>query len=107
MAEDECRLGLVCPLTRAVNIKTSSSSRLVFGKGLTSIDGTFTQRCQCERRLTFRAAGEAHRKQRKALNPVFSIAHMREMRVLLSFCLLLFESWFGLVPIFYDVIHKV
>lgn len=34
--------------------------------------------------------GDQHRKQRKMLTPVFSIAHMREM-----------------VPIFYDVVHKV
>ncbi|KAF8955775.1 cytochrome P450 [Flammula alnicola] len=34
--------------------------------------------------------GERHRKQRKMLNPVFSIAHMREM-----------------IPIFYDVIYKL
>ncbi|KAF9565114.1 cytochrome P450 [Agrocybe pediades] len=34
--------------------------------------------------------GEQHRKQRKMLNPVFSIAHMREM-----------------IPIFYDVGHKL
>ncbi|KAF5342980.1 hypothetical protein D9758_013688 [Tetrapyrgos nigripes] len=47
-------------------------SGLMFGKGLTGI------------------TGEAHRKQRKALNPVFSIAHMRDM-----------------LPVFYDVIHKL
>lgn len=34
--------------------------------------------------------GDHHRKQRKLLNPVFSIAHMRHM-----------------TPIFYHVIHKV
>ncbi|KAF9261478.1 cytochrome P450 [Marasmius fiardii PR-910] len=34
--------------------------------------------------------GEPHRRQRKMLNPVFSIAHMREM-----------------VPIFYEVTHKL
>ncbi|KAF9261474.1 cytochrome P450 [Marasmius fiardii PR-910] len=34
--------------------------------------------------------GERHRKQRKMLNPVFSIAHMREM-----------------VPIFYEVTHRL
>ncbi|KAJ3506994.1 hypothetical protein NLJ89_g6550 [Agrocybe chaxingu] len=34
--------------------------------------------------------GERHRHQRKMLNPVFSIAHLREM-----------------VPIFYDVVHKL
>ncbi|KAF5342999.1 hypothetical protein D9758_013703 [Tetrapyrgos nigripes] len=48
------------------------ASGLMFGKGLGGI------------------TGEAHRKQRKALNPVFSIAHMRDM-----------------LPIFYDVIHKL
>ncbi|KAK7466270.1 hypothetical protein VKT23_004998 [Stygiomarasmius scandens] len=53
---------------RRTNMTTSD---LMFGKGLTAI------------------AGEAHRKQRKALNPVFSIAHMRDM-----------------LPVFYDVIHK-
>jgi cytochrome P450 len=36
------------------------------------------------------AIGDAHRKQRKMLNPVFSIAHMRSM-----------------TPLFYEVIHRV
>ncbi|THU78940.1 cytochrome P450 [Dendrothele bispora CBS 962.96] len=49
-----------------------TTSKLMFGEGLTAI------------------AGEAHRKQRKALNPVFSIAHMRDM-----------------LPVFYNVIHKL
>ncbi|KAF5313458.1 hypothetical protein D9611_008461 [Ephemerocybe angulata] len=44
----------------------------VFGKGLLS------------------TLGEYHRKQRKALGPLFSVAHMREM-----------------VPIFYDVVNKL
>ncbi|KAF5343006.1 hypothetical protein D9758_013693 [Tetrapyrgos nigripes] len=51
---------------------TFSGGVLIFGKGLVTIQG------------------EAHRKQRRALNPVFSIAHMRNM-----------------LPIFYDVVHKV
>lgn len=38
----------------------------------------------------FATLGEYHRRQRKMLNPVFSIAHMREM-----------------VPIFYDVTHRL
>ncbi|KAJ2926779.1 hypothetical protein H1R20_g10302, partial [Candolleomyces eurysporus] len=38
----------------------------------------------------FATTGDRHRKQRKMLNPVFSIAHMREM-----------------VPIFYDVAEKL
>ncbi|KAF9482535.1 cytochrome P450 [Pholiota conissans] len=47
-------------------------SNLIFGEGLLS------------------TLGEQHRKQRKMLNPVFSIAHMREM-----------------LPIFYDVTYKL
>ncbi|THU78937.1 cytochrome P450 [Dendrothele bispora CBS 962.96] len=50
----------------------ATGSALIFGKGLTGI------------------TGEPHRKQRKALNPVFSIAHLRDM-----------------LPIFYDVVHKL
>ncbi|TFK27112.1 cytochrome P450 [Coprinopsis marcescibilis] len=49
-----------------------TSNALLFGKGLISI------------------VGEQHRKQRKLLNPVFSIAHMKQM-----------------VPIFYDVTYKL
>ncbi|KAF7768284.1 hypothetical protein Agabi119p4_7527 [Agaricus bisporus var. burnettii] len=48
------------------------SSKLLFGEGLLS------------------TLGEQHRKQRKMLNPVFSIAHMREM-----------------TPIFYDVTSRL
>jgi hypothetical protein len=50
--------------------------------------------------------GERHRKQRKMLNPVFSIAHMREMSKdgFLTNKILISPS---LVPIFYEVTHKV
>ncbi|KAL0570240.1 hypothetical protein V5O48_011725 [Marasmius crinis-equi] len=48
------------------------TNMLVFGKGLAS------------------TSGQHHRKQRKMLHPVFSIAHMRNM-----------------LPIFYDVIHQL
>ncbi|KAF9043394.1 cytochrome P450 [Panaeolus papilionaceus] len=48
------------------------STRLIFGKGLL---GT---------------VGDHHKKQRKSLNPVFSIAHMRQM-----------------VPMFYEITHKL
>ena len=41
-------------------------------------------------RLYIVLSGARHRKQRKMLNPVFSIKHMREM-----------------IPIFYDVAHRV
>lgn len=49
-----------------------ASSRLLFGEGLLA------------------TIGDQHRKQRKMLNPVFSIAHMRDM-----------------IPIFYQVTHKM
>ncbi|KAK7040122.1 hypothetical protein VNI00_009927 [Paramarasmius palmivorus] len=48
------------------------SNELMFGKGLLA------------------TLGDHHRKQRKMLNPVFSIAHMRNM-----------------VPMFYEVAHKI
>ncbi|KAH9481363.1 Cytochrome P450 monooxygenase 91 [Psilocybe cubensis] len=48
------------------------SNKIIFGKGI------------------FTSLGEEHRRQRKMLNPVFSIAHMKEM-----------------VPIFYGVARKV
>lgn len=40
--------------------------------------------------LYLRYVGSRHRQQRKMLNPVFSISHMRHM-----------------TPIFYTVVHKV
>ncbi|KAF5353161.1 hypothetical protein D9758_008710 [Tetrapyrgos nigripes] len=49
-----------------------TASALVIGKGLTGI------------------TGNAHRKQRKALNPVFSIAHMKDM-----------------LPIFWEVVDRL
>ncbi|KAF5346787.1 hypothetical protein D9758_015732 [Tetrapyrgos nigripes] len=49
-----------------------TDNALIIGKGLSGI------------------TGNAHRKQRKALNPVFSIAHMRDM-----------------VPIFWEVVDKL
>jgi len=50
--------------------------------------------------------GEQHRKQRKMLNPVFSIVHMREMSKLWTF---LWSSRIerAVVPIFYRVSYKV
>ncbi|PCH40528.1 cytochrome P450 [Wolfiporia cocos MD-104 SS10] len=49
-----------------------NSNNLLFGRGLLA------------------TLGEQHRKQRKMLNPVFSVNHMRRM-----------------IPIFYDVVHKL
>ncbi|KAF8896612.1 cytochrome P450 [Infundibulicybe gibba] len=52
--------------------ESTQSNTVVFGKGLLA------------------TLGDHHRKQRKMLNPVFSIAHMRRM-----------------VPIFHDIAHKL
>jgi hypothetical protein len=52
-----------------------------------------------------RTLGEQHRKQRKMLNPVFAISHLREMGEysFLVFALINLAP----VPIFYDVVYKV
>lgn len=56
----------------------------------------------------FATSGDMHRRQRKMLNPVFSIAHMREMgkrRIPFSpICRILTKTS---VPIFYDAAEKV
>ena len=49
-----------------------------------------------------------NRKQRKVLNPVFSIAHMREMGESPRVSTRIFiANLFTLVPIFYDVAEKI
>ena len=70
------------------------SNQLHFGPGLLGTLGQYPDvvqkchiHCGSHRVVT---AGDHHRKQRKLLNPVFSIAHMRRM-----------------IPIFNDVGHKV
>ena len=51
---------------------------------------------------------EHHRRQRKMLNPVFSIAHLREMSLLiLTPHYFLFTLNSIPVPIFYNVTHSV
>jgi cytochrome P450 len=50
--------------------------------------------------------GNHHRKQRKILNPIFSIAHMRQMGKKAQ-SVITESSKRLLVPIFYDVAHKV
>ena len=52
--------------------------------------------------------GEHHRKQRKMLGPIFSIAHMREMGMCIWFLIINVTSCTSsLVPTFYGVAHKV
>lgn len=52
--------------------------------------------------------GEHHRKQRKLLNPVFSIAHMRGMGTSnLRFNTSSFRLSFSIVPTFYEIANKV
>ena len=56
----------------------------------------------------FIGVGEHHRRQRKMLNPVFSIAHLREMSLLiLTPHYFLFTLNSIPVPIFYNVTHNV
>lgn len=51
--------------------------------------------------------GDHHRKQRKMLNPVFSIAHLRQMSKDVSFSKNHLTVIPLLVPMFYEVTHKV
>ncbi|KAI1784550.1 cytochrome P450 [Ganoderma leucocontextum] len=68
------------------------SNQLHFGPGLLGTLGEYpnVERVEPTAILIVVAAGDHHRKQRKLLNPVFSIAHMRRM-----------------IPIFNDVGHKL
>jgi len=51
----------------------------MFGPGLLGTLGEYTRPSKHRNINKIRSSGEQHRKQRKMLNPVFSIAHMREM----------------------------
>ena len=71
-----------------------SLAKRAFGPGLTATHGTIPSAAFATSTETNGsgacATGEYHRKQRKLLNPVFSINHMRHM-----------------MPTFYKVTHKV
>lgn len=74
------------------HLPTTRSGPLLFGKGLLS------------------TIGEQHRKQRKMLNPVFSIAHMRSMSELytgMNFHVTLETKGKWIVPIFDNVVDQV
>lgn len=65
---------------------------MTFGPGLLATHGTVAQ-ASCQIAIAFlidNSEGDHHRKQRKMLNPVFSINHMRHM-----------------TPIFYRVARRV
>lgn len=89
------------------HVQSLRFNRLLFGNGLLANKGE-----RCERFSGYTNSsidvGERHRKQRKMLNPVFSIAHMREMSALI---LTPYSFLFTLnsipVPIFYNVTHNV
>lgn len=70
---------------------TSSAINLTLGPGLFGVHGSVLS-LHVYRKifLTYTNLGASHRRQRKMLNPVFSIKHMRE-----------------LTPIFYEVAHRV
>jgi len=59
-----------------------SAAGLIFGKGLTGIAGASETKIPVilQEWHSYTSTGEAHRRQRRALSPVFSIAHMRDMR---------------------------
>ena len=72
---------------------TYSSITMALGPGLFSVHGK--QNIFIIKRATLTRSespflGTTHRKQRKMLNPVFSIKHMR-----------------GLTPVFYGIAHRV
>lgn len=56
---------------------------------------------------TYRPPGDQHRKQRKMLNPVFSIAHMRNMGPYEFITGFLVVNLVFAVPMFYDITRKV
>lgn len=63
---------------------------LVFGPGLLSTHGLrLVNTCQISD-LTLSTVGEIHRRQRKLLNPVFSVANMRQT-----------------TPLFYETVYRV
>ena len=64
---------------------------MTLGPGLIGVHGERVHSLRPKLFLTnIMLSGARHRKQRKMLNPVFSIKHMREM-----------------TPIFYDIAHRV
>lgn len=67
-------------------------NQVFFGKGLLGSLGAYpiTNSHRVHSNAYARIAGESHRRQRKLLNPVFSIKHMRHM-----------------MPIFYDICEQV
>ena len=79
----------------------------MFGQGLSSTQGEFHLYEDVDQNQTW--SGEQHRKQRKMLNPVFSIVHMRNMGTTL--CSLsswiLYCEFVHLVPMFSDIAKKV
>jgi cytochrome P450 len=83
---------LLSSASRAFLIDVScSGADLSFGKGL------------------FATTGDQHRKQRKMMNPLFSIAHMREMgesAPSISRDMLSEPTCALLVPTFYDVAER-
>jgi len=89
------------------HIQSLRFNRLLFGNGLLANKG---ERCQRFSGYinSFIDVGEHHRRQRKMLNPVFSIAHMREMSsLILTPHSILFTLNSIPVPIFYNVTNNV
>ena len=89
-------------------------NRCMFGPGLLSSLGKFPlhilQLQWVWHSYLIEMKGEVHRKQRKMLNPVFSITHLREMGALhIHLSITFFHESDGCVtvPIFYPIVYKV
>lgn len=73
-----------------VNMASFSMNMMVFGPGLLSTLGIWSTRRLWPLDSYSNSSGHQHRKQRKMLNPVFSVHHLRQM-----------------TPIFYHVVQQV
>jgi len=82
------------------------NTRILLGHGLLATLGEYLWSYSPELNWTYPDIGDQHRKQRKMLNPVFSIKHMREMGESLDLTTSLVIILI-VVPTFYGITHKV
>ena len=86
-----------------------SANSILFGNGLlTTLGATSSSplQCNCYRRGI--TPGDHHKKQRKLMNPVFSIAHMRNMSAFAAEYVHAFRASHSfIVPLFQDVVSAV
>ena len=88
-------------------LKFGRGNRIMFGPGIFTTLGRKWFKYRCRFHWIW-CLGDDHRKQRKMLNPVFSISHMREMGTnFVCFHHDCANIDTKSVPIFYAVAHKV